>query len=515
MITEPFKFGEFKHKVSPMKHQEENFLATRDRDVFANFWEMGCAKTKVMIDTAAWLFLKGEIDGVLVVTDKGVYENWALDQIPTHMMEGLPFRMSVWRATCGKQYQHKVNQLLVARDNVLDILIMNVEAFAGEKANTFAKAFLDSHYTLMIIDESDSIGRATAKRTNNLIVLGELANYKRILTGTPIADSPLQIYTQAQFLKPGLLGYNSFVAFRAEYANLITMDLGPGKKFYTITGYKNLDKLAESMKPWSSRLLKTECLDLPEKLYETVYVEHTDEQAKVYKQLCEESVVSFKQGLLSSVAAISTLTKLHQINCGHVKIDKTDENPDGQTIDIESNRIKVLLETLNKISGKVIIWAFFRRDFDLIGEALTKEYGPDSWVDYYGGTSSNERPENLAKFKTDPKCKYFLANTRTGGKGLNIVEATYSIYYSQGFSSSQRLQSEDRNYRQGQKFACTCIDLVTKKTIDIKILKALRSKKDISTRILDTFLTTIEETPELDAQGLMSNEDFSTLFPAK
>lgn len=493
MISEQFKFGPFKHKVTPMAHQEENFLKTRELEYFGNFWEMGCAKTKVMIDTAAWLFLKGEIDGVLVITDKGVYENWANDQIPTHLMEGIPHRIAVWKSTCGKQHQHTVNQLLVAHDDCLDFLVMNVEAFAHDKAPTFAKAFLNSHYTLMIIDESESIAHAKAKRTATILELRDLANYRRILTGTPIADSPLNIYTQAEFLKPRLLGFDSFVAFRAEYASLMLTDLGPGRKFYTIIGFKNLDKLKNSMKPWSSRLLKTDCLDLPEKLYEVYNTEHTDEQAAAYKKLKEEAIVQFNEGMLTSQSAIATLTKLHQINCGHVKIDKTDDEQEGQTIDIPSNRVAGLLEVLDKISGKVIIWAFFRRDFDLIGVALAKKYGPDSYVHYYGGTDQNDRPENVSRFRTDPTCRFFVSNPATGGRGITITEATYAIYYSYGFKLSHRLQSEDRNHRKGQTLPCTYIDLVTKGTVDVKIRAALTNKRDLSASILDSFKSILDD----------------------
>ena len=485
MITKAFKFGEFKHKVTPMEHQEKNFLATRDLEYFGNFWEMGCAKTKVMIDTAAWLFLKGEIDGVLVITDKGVYRNWADYEIPIHMMEGIPARVRVWQSTCGKKAQHEVNQLLIAREDCLDILIMNVEAFAHDKAPTFAQAFLDSHYGMTIIDESDSIAHATAKRTKAILDLRDLSPYRRILTGTPIADSPLAVYTQAEFLKPGLLGYNSFVAFRAEYAHLMLMDLGPGKKFYKITGYKNVDKLQKSMQSWSSRLLKTDCLDLPDKVYEVFHIEHTPEQARIYNQLKEEALTQLEAGTISSTSAMTTLTKLHQINCGHVKIDKLDTEEEGQTVDIPSNRVAGLLALLHKVKGKVIIWACFRRDFDLIGEALTKEFGIESWVNYYGGTEQNQRPENVKRFKTEDSCRFFLSNPTTGGRGITLVEASYAIRYSYGWRLSPILQSEDRNYRKGQINSCTYVDLCTPGTIDVKIRASHRAKRELSSSILD------------------------------
>ena len=485
MITQIGKFGEFKHKMTPMAHQEKCFLETRELEYFANFWEMGCAKTKVVIDTAVWLFLKGEIDGMLVITDNGVCDNWPDDQIPTHIMDGIPHRVARWGSTMGKHRTHQCNQLLMAKNDCLDILVMNVEGFSHPKAPIFAEAFLEAHYTLAVIDESESLGHITSKRTKAILDLRDKAAYRRILTGTPIADSPLAIYSQAEFLKPGLLGYISFVAFRAQYANLILIDKGPGKKYWQITGFKNTDKLNESMKGWSSRLLKTDCLDLPPRTYEVVNVEHTPEQARVYAQLKEEALTLLNCKMISSTAAMTTLTKLHQINCGHVKVDKLSDDEDAECVDIPSNRVAVLIDVLRKIRGKVIIWACFRRDFDLIGKALTEEFGPDSYVHYYGGTAQNTRQDNVENWKTNPACRFFVSNPTTGGRGLTLVEASYSVRYSYGWRLALILQSEDRNYRKGQVNSCTCIDLCTKGTIDVKIRASHRAKRELSANILD------------------------------
>ena len=482
MIT---KIQDFAYKTKPMAHQEKIFLETRDRPYYALFWEMGTGKTKVCIDTAAYLFLKGEIDGVLIISDKGAYRNWVDPEVPIHMPDNVPYRQAVWQATCGKKAQAKFNQLLVPHDNMLDILVMNVEAFAGDKAQDFANAFLENHYTLLIIDESDSIKTPTAKRTQAIIELKARADYRRILTGTPIANSPLDIFSQAEFLNRGLLG-DSFVAFRAEYANLLLIDAGRGKKYYKIVSYKNIEKLKELIKPWSSRLLKTECLDLPEKLYTVHYVEHTPEQAKMYKELKEMALTEYAGGLLTATSAMTALMKLHQINCGHVKIDGIDDE-DGVTVDIPSNRLSALHELLSKVEGKVIIWANFRRDFELIGKMLTKEFGAESFVTYYGATHQDQRPLNVERFRNDPKCRFFVSNAATGGRSLTLIESDYAVYYSYSWRLALRLQSEDRNHRKGQTRPCTYVDLCIPNTVDVKIRRALQAKKELASSVLDNF----------------------------
>lgn len=500
MITEPFKFGEFKHKVTPMAHQEKTFLETRELKRYGLFWEMGCAKTKPTIDTAAWLFLKGEIDGLLVISDKGAYRNWTDTEIPIHMPDNIPYRQAVWKSTwTSKKAEAQTNQLLVARDNVLDIVVMNVEAFAREKAQAFAAAFLENHYGMIVVDESDSIKTITSKRTQAIIQLRDLAEYRRILTGTPITNSPLDIYAQAEFLEQGLLG-ESFVLFTAQYAiRILDMSIRGAKPHYKIIGYQNINQLNERVKAWSSRLLKTQCLDLPPKIYDVRYVEHTPEQKKMYKELKETALTEWAGGMLTVTSALTCLMKLHQINCGHVKLNPLSEDEDAPCVEIPSNRINELLYVLKQTSGKVIIWATFQKDFELIGKALSEEYGAGSWVDYYGLTPENQRVVNIGKFRTTPEVRFFVSNPATGGRGITLVEADYAVYYSYNWRLAFRLQSEDRNHRKGQTKPCTYIDLCTHNTIDVRIRHSWKVKKDLASCVLDNFVELLKDEDEEDS----------------
>jgi SNF2 family DNA or RNA helicase len=458
--------------LEPMEHQRKVFLKSREAYYYALWWEMGIGKSKTLIDTFAWLYCCGEIDGVIIISDKGSYLNWPITEIPKHLQPEIPVRISTYSSA-------KRVPDLVGKDDVLDILIMNVEAFSGERACEHAERFIQTHYTMLVVDEASSIKNVKASRTKHLIRLARMCDYRRILTGTPITLSPLDLYAQCEFLQPGILGHRTFVGFRSEYAEMRTMCFG-SRTFQQICGYRHLDRLTEKIQPFSSRILKEDCLDLPDKVYETVYVEHTPEQAKLYTDLKTYAMSQFEQGLLTSTSAITTINKLHQINCGHVKID------DGTTIDIPNNRISALMELLDKIPGKALIWCAFQRDVELILQAL-HERKDGFGCHYYGRSTAEDRERALALFASEPKCRWFVGTAATGGKGLTLTQASHTIYYSNSDSAEDRWQSEDRNHRIGQTNKVTYFDLVTPGTVDVKKLEQLKRKEDLAFQVLDKF----------------------------
>lgn len=481
MITELNKFGPFAHKRDPFNHQQKTLDFSKMMEYYALFWEMGAGKTKPILDTAAQLFLEGETDGLLVISDKGCYRNWIDNEIPGHMMENIPMRQVVWSSAMRADQRRASEEILKAKDDILDVVVMNVEAFSSGNAPAYAREFLQNHYAMTVVDESTSIKTLDSKRSQNVIALRDYCQYRRILTGTPITNGPLDLYAQCEFLKQGLLGFTSFVAFRAYYAEMF-LEKQPGRRpYYQILGYQNLEVLAETIKPFSSRILKKECLDLPDKVYETYYVEHTAEQARIYDELKKQAMSLLTQGMVTAVSALTAMTKLHQVNCGHVK------NDDKTTVDIPSNRVQAVLDLGNVIDGKIIIWACFRRDIELLIAGLSKEFGRQSVVHYYGDTTDDQRQEHSRRFINDPSCLFMVANPATAGKGNTWVVAHWVIYFSNSFHLERRLQSEDRNHRPGQTNKCTYIDLVVPKTIDVKVVRALKEKKDLASEVLDVY----------------------------
>lgn len=453
---------------------------SRDMEYFAFFWEMGLGKTKIIIDTSAWLFMTRKIDGVLVLAPKGVFLNWVREELPTHVPENIPHRVAYWNADMKKSDIPACQAVLTAKDDTLDFLMINIEAMATEKGYMVAENFIKNHHTMLVVDESVSIKNPTAARTKAIQKLGSMCKYRRIADGTPITQSPLDLYAQCELLKHGVMKFPSFLQFKCYYAIVRRMTAGT-RSYEKIIGYRNLDELTETIKAFSSRLLKQECLDLPEKIYMTRFVEATKEQEEAYERLKEEALMVLENGsVVSSTSVLTTMMKLHQINCGHVADD------DGKIQLIPSNRIKTLLQVIEEIpaTANIIIWAHFQQDIRMICEALKGAYGEDCCVHYYGETSSAQRPENIQKFKNSSACRFFVTSS-AGSRGITLVNATYSIYYSQDYNLGVRLQSEDRNHRIGQTNNVTYIDLLIPKTVDEKIVKALRAKKSLADEVLD------------------------------
>jgi SNF2 family DNA or RNA helicase len=207
-------------------------------------------------------------------------------------------------------------------------------------------------------------------------------------------------------------------------------------------------------------------------------VELTDEQKKHYKSLKERAMAELDGQLVSAPIVLTKLLRLHQLVCGSLTTD------DGEVIPVESNRMKALMEVLDEASGKVIIWANYRFDIKAIEAQLQEEYGKKSVVSYYGDTSNEDRQEAVRRFQTDPDCRFFVGNPQTGGFGITLTAATTVVYYSNSYNLEHRLQSEDRAHRIGQKNAVTYVDLICRKSVDEKIVKALRDKKQLSAQVL-------------------------------
>ena len=355
---------------------------------------------------------------------------------------------------------------------------MNVEAFSTKKGLDFAGRFLRTHRTMMAVDESTSIKTPTAKRTKSILSIGKLANYRRILTGSPVTKSPLDLYTQCAFLNEHLLGFTSYYTFRNRYATMLDRNFG-GRRVQIVGGYKRLDELSKILKAFSDRVLKENCLDLPEKVYVERQVELTDEQSKAYSTMKSAALASIKGKMATAPHILTQMMRLHQITCGHLKSD------DGTITEIKNNRLEELLDVLDEIEGKAIIWANYIYDIEHIVSVIKKKHGENSVVQYYGAVSSDKRQEAIQKFQdTNSAARFFVGNPQTGGYGITLTAANTVIYYSNGYDLEKRLQSEDRAHRIGQKKSVTYVDLVTPKTVDEKIKKALRKKINIATEIM-------------------------------
>ena len=466
----------YKFKTTPYAHQLKALEMSWNKEVFAYFMEMGTGKSKVLLDNMAMLYDKGKINGALIIAPKGVYKNWYDSEIPEHMVKHINKKVVLWQALINQKQQDKLDTLFKPEVD-LHILLMNVEALSTKKGTAFAHKFLVSHNTLIAVDESTTIKNPSAKRTKNILALSKLSKYRRILTGSPVTKSPLDLYTQCVFLDECLLDYSSYYAFRTRYAVMRSANFG-GRSVQIVVGYRNLDELAEKLKPFSHRVLKDDCLDLPKKTFMKRIVQLTPDQNKIYLQMKQTALAEMNGKRITTATVLTQLMRLQQITCGHFKAD------DGTTQKIANNRIDELIDVLYEIEGKTVIWAHWQNDVRHIIEALVKEYGEGCCVDYYGLTPQNERQENIKKFQNNPKVRFFVGTPQTGGYGITLTAASNMIYYSNGYDLEKRQQSEARIDRIGQTKPMTYIDILAEDTVDEKIVKALRKKINIATQIM-------------------------------
>jgi len=468
---------QFKYKTKPYAHQEEALQRSYDKKNFAYFMEMGCGKSKVLIDNIYWLCQNRLIDTAIIVAPKGVYMNWKNSELPIHLPDDIDADIYLWKANPTRNEKKKLSEGATKRDK-FRILLMNVESFVTKKAPMFLESFTHRSEFLLAIDESTTIKNIKAKRTKAIVKFGETAKYKRILTGSPITQSPLDLYSQCAFLNKRLLGYDSYWSFQGRFAVVRQQRMG-NHSFNQVVGYKNLDELTQKLKIFAHRTTKKEALDLPEKIYTTRQVELTSTQQEHYHSMKKTSVIFLEEGEMVTAPEVMTrLLRLQQLLCGYLVSD------DGETVELANNRIKVMMEVIEEMTGKVIIWSRFRHDIKKIKSELIKAYGSGSVVTYYGDTTQEDRDSAIHNFQTNPETRFFVSNAQTGGRGITLTAASNVIYYSNDFNLESRKQSEDRCHRIGQHKPVLYVDLVCPNTVDVHIVKSLVEKDKIATKTL-------------------------------
>ena len=471
---------DYKFKTKPFDHQQKAWEDSWAADYYALFMEMGTGKSKVAIDTIGALYEAKQINAALILAPKGVYDNWVQGEIPTHLPDDIKRSVVRWTPSTSKTFQESMKALVYDAFDGIKIFVMNIEALSTPRGTQVAYAFLCKNpANIMIVDESTTIKNRKATRTKNILMLAKDAKYKRILTGSPVTKSPMDLFSQCSFLSPDALGFNSYYSFQNRYALVQKRTMG-SRAFQEIVGYRRLDELNLKLDSFSNRILKEHCLDLPDKMYIRRDVALTDEQKRVYTQMKKLALAKLENGELATTASVLTqIMRLQQICCGFLQPDE------GEIQELDNNRLKELMEVVDELQGKAIIWATYTHDIQQVSSALRDRFGPEAVATYYGATPQDERQEIVNKFQDkDSSLRFFVGQPRTGGYGITLTAANTMIYYSNSYDLEIRLQSEDRAHRIGQENKVTYIDLVSPRTIDEKILKALRGKIDLAGKVL-------------------------------
>lgn len=470
----------YEFKTEPYEHQREAIKRAGENTAFAFFMEMGTGKSKSLIDNLGQLHVSKDVNFALIIAPKGVYRNWVTKEIPDHMPDMIQKRVIRWVSAPNKKQQEEMRSVRESFDG-LTIFVMNVEAFSSKKGQD-AGLWLGKMFGangLIAIDESTTIKNPKAKRTKALCKISHMFKYRRLLTGSPVTKSPMDLYSQCEFLGPRTLGFDSFYAYQSRYAVMHRRQFG-AHQFNQVVGFRHLEELTEKVDAFSYRVLKKDCLDLPEKTYTIRYVSMGDEQVKMYNEIRNEALTLLDNGELVTAQNVMTqMLRLQQILSGHLKTDN------GDIVEVPSKRLEAVSEILAETTGKVILWSRFRYDIQQLSNMIAEEYGEEVVASYYGDTPDDERQEIVTKFQ-DPNSglRFFIGNPATAGYGLTLTEANTVIYYANDFNLETRIQSEDRCHRIGQKNPVTYIDLITENTIDERIVQALRNKIDLGAKVL-------------------------------
>ncbi|CAB4165106.1 HELICc domain containing protein [uncultured Caudovirales phage] len=471
----------YKPKTEPFAHQWKALEASVKKVSFALFMEQGTGKTKVVLDTASYLYQKGLIDGLLVLAPNGVDEQWINRQVPAHVPDGIRIRAACWSVDRQSMVKAAMTLSAVRVEGCLAILTMNHDAVSTSRGYDCAERFLTTYRTLMVVDESHAIMTPSATRTKATIALGKLAKARRILTGTPESTGPFNLYSQFQFLDTKILNQPSFIAFKHRYGVFTTnhswriTPSGEQKsfKYETLQHYKNVNELYDKVSPYTFSVKKADCLDLPPKMYSVLYAPLSKEQRSIYDavkrtgialleshtegspvQLMNTELADHQQLLDAATSPgnkvtlgikLTTMLRCQQVVGGFVTDDSGIIRPIDGSIE-KCPRMQMFLSHCAASEGKVIIWALFKPELEAIVRLLNKEIGPA--VGVYGGVSPKIREESIDRFRNGD-ARFFVSHTLACGTGLDLPMARSMIYYSTGPSYIQRAQSEDRAHRIG------------------------------------------------------------------
>jgi len=485
-------------RFEPWAHQRNALIKMGGREAFALLMAMRTGKTKTLLDNWGELEAQGECDDLLVIAPAGVYRTWE-KAIRDHLAPELLARVNLFTWSAQQKGSKDTARLeAFLRDFTRPrILLVNVEALSTvQRARTICYNFLDQRQSMLAIDESTAIKNPTAKRTVYINrILKQASKYRRILSGLPTPKSPLDIYSQFDFLDPKILGFKSYHGFRARYAVTRQMQLpGRPRPFNVVVGYRDVDEIQERILPHSHRVLLEDCYDLPPKMYTIRDVPLTEEQTRIYSELKEFATSELENNQhVTASQVITQILRMHQVLCGHVGTE------DGKFAEIPERRTDTLLDLLDEHDGKGIIWCSYDADIRKVSLALEKQQlenhyekdDPRRRVDmdnlkhvarFWGGNRATRENEEY-RFLNDPDCRYMVATAAAGGRGRTWTVADLVIYYSNTADLEHRSQSEERAQGVDKTTSVLYVDLVAPGTVDEKMLKTLRAKINMAATI--------------------------------
>lgn len=527
-------------KTKPYDHQLRDFERFKDAEYFGLFADMGTGKSKVAIDICAYKYLKGDIQACLIIAPNNVHTQWVREQFPLHCP--IPYRPFVWQSgkSGNKRWRESLANFLVD-DEYLRVLAVNVEAFQSDSVIPTVATLVKNFNTFIIVDEATRIKNRAARRTKAIHKLNKYGQ-RCILTGTPTAKSPFDLWSQMEFLKANYFDVGFFV-FQHRYGvmmqgvnpfnggryttlidektyNLIRWKLDKVKAqrgsaglmpedyemvsvIYKVsvknvqfieqnpryTRYKRLDELRSLIARDVSSVRKEDCLDLPEKVYERIYVDMSKEQKRIYDNLVTDMLAEYEGTELTVVNKVALTTRLMQVCGGFFPYEEEKERIYGsehvfekvgaaKPIGDKNPKVEALLADLEEVpdDASVIVWAHFTAEVRALYAAISKVR---TCATYYGATSQKDREDVKRDFMAG-EIKVLIGNPSVAGFGLNLQRATLQYFFSNSFRTEDRLQAEDRSHRIGVKSAVVYKDIVLKGTVDEDVYGNIATGRDLN-----------------------------------
>ncbi|QOV06266.1 DNA helicase [Burkholderia phage Maja] len=518
-------------KTDAMKHQITGLARSEGKRNFAYLMEQGTGKTWITLADTERCFYGNKIDALLVFAPNGVHTNWIRREAPQHL--SAPFIAYAWNGPI-KTKKQKAAWAELFRDFSLSeapplrIFTINFEAVNTKAGYDAVAEFIRCFRVMAVVDESTRIANPEAKRTKKIIELGREATARRILSGTPLKKDPTDLYSQFDFLKSGLLGTTSYRAFVSEYSVLLDSDdpqmrgimrrVMEGRKNWKDQKkaremipqvvktddsgnkmFRNLDQLSDMIRPHSYRVRKEDCLDLPPKIYQTVFFELTPELRRVYDRLRDEYEYLKKKYIENYVTdhpevdygdaveyfethcfeGIACQVKMKQVVSGFINVEG-----EPVLIDPENNpRMNLFKEYVEGIDGQMIVWCLYEVEILQVAEAL-RSMGLRV-ATYYGKTKKGETREKIIDDFQAGRLDAIVGHAAAMGIGLTLTAATTSLYYSCDRNNELRLQSEDRNHRIGTVKSPVYVDFIAEDTIDEDDMKGRAFKSELANMVID------------------------------
>ena len=462
----------YPYKTKPYEHQRSALNQSANQKEWAYFMEMGTGKTKVTIDNFAYLYFTKKINAVLIIAPKSVYTIWE-NEIQIHLPNEIKYKIYKWNIDKPKDYAS------LNKSQDFRIFLINVEALSTKRGLDACVDYLSKNTSnFVVLDESTTIKNRTAKRSRNILKLRSLSRIRRILTGSPITKSPLDLYTQCQFLNPQLLGFTSYLTFRNRYAEMGDIPVGSGRFISIPKYYKRLDELEDKLKTFSTRIRKDQCLDLKPKIRQKRYIDLEGDNKTLYERLRVHALAIVENSTISFSNKLTEIIKLHQVCNGFTK------NDDGELMQLHKQKLNALEEIIDETDGKIIVFANYIYNINEIVAFLQHKYGKNSTVSIYGAVNVEDRTKAVKRIQEDKNTRFIVINPTTGGFGLTLTACNTVIYFSNNYNLEVRMQSEDRAHRMGQKGSVVYIDIVARNTLDEAIMKSLVNKGKIAAKTL-------------------------------